>query len=381
MTLGQPRANAHILAALSALPDTDRMLETLRAIALPTAPYHEHRVLAAIRAQLDRDGIKNGVDQYGQVLAHVRRGRAQQIVFVAHTDHTAFEIISATGRTGRARVLGGFRGRMLSEPVRVRVYDDTGGGPIAARLGPVEIDPDLVHNSVGTAPIEADAEIAAGQFAVLDLTDLEIAGGEIRMCAADDLAGCTLILSALAELAKGDDPIDVIGAFTRAEETGLYGARLLVEDGSIARDAVVVSIEASRALPNAPAGGGVVVRPGDLYNTFSNDGERYLRVAAERLAERGVATQRALLTGGTCEASTFVIHGFTTTAMALPNVNYHDLGPDERPAPEIVRISDLESGVALAVEAARAASGDARERWWDSAGPVPDEIRTILRRT
>jgi len=122
-----------------------------------------------------------------------------------------------------------------------------------------------------------------------------------------------------------------------------------------------------------------VVRAGDLHNTFTNDAERFLRVAAERLAGVGIVTQRALLTGGTCEASTFVVHGFATTAMALPNVNYHNRGTDERPAPEIVRLDDLRAGVALAAEAARAAAEDARERWWDTAGPVPTEIRTMLR--
>lgn len=357
------------------------MLDVLRRVAVPTAPYHEHRVLRAIRSALERGGIESGTDQYGQVFAHVRRGSARQIVFVAHTDHPAFEITGASGRVGRARVLGGFRGGVLEQEVRVRVYDDTGGGPIPAVLDRLETSPDLVHNSIGQMRIRAEGDIAPGQWAVLDFEDVEVNGDEIRMCAADDLAGCALIVSALLELARGDGPVDAIGIFTRAEETGLHGARLLVEDGSVSRDATVVSVEASRALPNAPAGGGAVVRAGDLHNTFSNDAERYLRVAAEDLAAHGITAQRALLIGGTCEASTFVTSGFSTTAMALPNVNYHNRGPDERPAPEIVRVDDLMSGVALAVEAARAAAANARERWWDNIGEVPDEIRTILRRT
>jgi putative aminopeptidase FrvX len=329
----------------------------------------------------DAAGITTDTDEYGQVFAHVRRGSARQVVFMAHTDHPAFEITDAAGRSGHARVLGGFRGRVLEQELRVRVYDDRGGGPVPAVLDALETSPDLVHNSIGRMRIRAEGDIAAGQWAVLDLPDLEIDGEEIRMCAADDLAGCALIVAALLQLALEKDPVDVIGVFTRAEETGLYGARLLVEDGLIARDATVVSVEASRALPNAPAGGGTVVRAGDLHNTFSNDAERYLRVAAEQLATRGIATQRALLTGGTCEASTFVTSGFATTAMALPNVNYHNRGPDERPAPEIVRVDDLVSGVALAAEAAHAAAAGTRERWWDNIGTVPDEIRTILRRT
>lgn len=361
--------------------DRSAALDVLRSIAVPTAPYHEQRALGAIRGVLDGAGIRTGTDEYGQVFAHVRRGSARQVVLMAHTDHPAFEITEATGRTGRARVLGGFRGRVLEQELRVRVYDDRGGGPVPAVLDALETSPDLVHNSIGRMRVRADGNISPGQWAVLDLPDLEIDGDEIRMCAADDLAGCAIIVAALLELAREDAAVDVIGVFTRAEETGLYGARLLVEDGLIARDATVVSVEASRALPGAPAGAGAVVRAGDLHNTFSNDAERFLRVAAEQLATRGILTQRALLTGGTCEASTFVTSGFATTAMALPNTNYHNRGPDERPASEIVRLDDLLSAVALAVEAAHAASTDARERWWDKIGAVPDEIRTILRRT
>ncbi len=180
-------------------------------------------------------------------------------------------------------------------------------------------------------------------------------------------------------MAHATFPLDVTGVFTRAEETGLYGARLIAEEGSIPREAIVISVEASRALPHAAAGKGIVVRVGDLNNTFTNDAERYLRAAAERLDRDGIPTQRALLDGGTCEASTFVVHGWATTAIALPNVNYHNRGPDDRFGPEIVRLGDLRSGIALVVETLRAIAEDAREAWWSHAGPVPDDVKGLLR--
>src|SRR5207253_2291021 len=195
-----------------------------------------------------------------------------------------------------------------------------------------------------------------------EVTDAQ--GTEGRARAADALAGCALIVCALLVLREDDRPHDIHAIFTRAEETGLYGARLAAEDGLIPRDAFVVSVEASRALPGAEAGKGVVVRAGDLHNTFSNEAERYLRVARERLADAGMPVQRALLVGGTCEASAFVRLGWTATGMALPNVNYHNAAPDGGFAPEIVRVSDLASGIALAVEAAIAAAEDASESWW-----------------
>jgi putative aminopeptidase FrvX len=200
------------------------------------------------------------------------------------------------------------------------------------------------------------------------------------MAAADDLALCALAVCALVALRQETRPHDVHALFTRAEETGLFGARLVAEDALIPREAYVVSLEASRALPHVPAGHGAVVRVGDYHNTFSNEAERYLRVAAERLAEVGIPTQRALLTGGTCESSAFVRLGWTATGMALPNVNYHNQGPDGRFAPEIVHLSDLRSGIALAVEAAVAAGEDASESWWPDVRTVPRAIRDLLGR-
>ena len=154
----------------------------------------------------------------------------------------------------------------------------------------------------------------------------------------------------------------------------------MAEDGLIPRDAIVVSLEASRALAHAAPGRGVVVRPGDVYNTFDNDAERFLRVAREELTAAGIATQRALLTGGTCESSAFVRLGWRATAIAVPNVNYHNQSEDSRAfTPEIVRLSDLRSAVALLVEAAAAAGVDAEESWWPDVKVVPHQIRDLLR--
>jgi putative aminopeptidase FrvX len=366
--------------ALARSPDRDEVLAVLRRIAAaPTAPYHEWAILDAIRGELERGGVSARTDAFGQVHARVSAGSAKRaLVFAAHTDHPAFEVIEASGRAGRARVLGGFRQRVLPAEVAVTVHDDTGGAPFPAVLTEPATDVDPLHNSNTVCRIAAERPLAVGQFAVLDLPSADVSGDEIRMSAADDLAGCALIVCALLALRDEDSPHDVHAVFTRAEETGLYGARLVAEDGLVPRDAYVVSVEASRALPGAEAGRGIVVRAGDLHNTFSNEAERYLRVARERLAERGIPTQRALLIGGTCEASSFVRLGWTATGMALPNVNYHNAAADGGFAPEIVRLSDLLSGIALAVEAALAAGGDADESWWPDVRVTPAVVRDLL---
>jgi putative aminopeptidase FrvX len=362
--------------------DPDEAVSVLRRIASPpTAPYHEWGVLDAIRAELERGGIPTRTDPFGQLHARVSAGAAKRaLVFAAHTDHPAFEIVEASGRTGKARVLGGFRQRVFPSSVAVTVHDDAGGVSFAATLSEPLADVDPVHNSATVCRIRAEQPLAVGQFAVLDLPSADVSGDEIRMRAADDLAGCALIVSVLLALRDEREPHDVHAIFTRAEETGLYGARLAAEDALLPRDAYVVSVEASRALPGAESGRGIVVRAGDLHNTFSNDAERYLRVARERLAERGIPTQRALLVGGTCEASSFVRLGWTATGMALPNINYHNAGPDGGFAPEIIRVGDLLSGIALGVEAALAAGNDADESWWPDVRVTPAVIRELLTR-
>lgn len=363
------------------LPDAAHALATLEAIATrPTVPDHEFAPLRAIEERLAGLGIPSRTDPYGQVHAQLARGTAQRaLVLVAHTDHPGFLVSEARGREGRVRVTGGIRARAFERPVGVVVHDDAGSRPFRAVLDDYVPDLDVARNSPGHLRILAEAALREDQWAVLDLPGLEVDGDELRLRAADDLAGCALIVEAMRLLQREERPFDVHAAFTRAEETGLFGARLIAEDQLIPKDAYVVSIEASNA-EFAPAGQGIVVRVGDLYNTFSNEAERYLRVAQEQLALAGLPTQRRLLQGGTCEASAFVRLGWVATGVALPNVNYHNQAADGSFAPEIVRLVDLISGIALLAEAAVAAGADASESWWPSARRVPDDIRTSLAR-
>ncbi len=367
---------------MARLPDIDTTLATIERVAsAPTAPYHEFRALRAIRRELERNAIPVNEDAYGQVSARVTRGSAKRsLALTAHTDHPAFEVTEAHGREGRARILGGLYSEFFAASVPVLVCDDADGTPFAGTLDGYTSAPDAVHNSPGHCRIRAASELHAGQFAVMDLTPFAVSGDELQLRAADDLALCAVVVLVLAALRDDTRPHDVHAVFTRGEESGLYGARLVAEDGLLPRDVVVVSLEASRALAHAAPGRGVVVRAGDVYNTFDNDAERFLRVAREELTAAGIPTQRALLTGGTCESSAFVRLGWSATGVAVPNVNYHNQGEHLRTfTPEIVRLSDLRSAVALLVEGAAAAGRDAEESWWPDVKVVPRQIRDLLR--
>ena len=368
---------------MARLPDIDATLATVERIAsAPTSPFHEFRAMRAIAAELRALGIATETDAYEQLHARVQHGRAiRSMALLAHTDHPAFDVISADGNEGRARILGGFYARFFARDVKVVVCDDGDGAPFTAVLDDYVPEPDLPNNSPGHCRIRATQALRVGQWATLDLPGFEARGDELHLRAADDLALAAVVVLALAALRDDPRPHDVHAVFTRGEEIGLYGARLVAEDGLLPKDAIVVSLEASRALATARPGAGVVVRPGDVYNTFSNDGERFLRVARERLAEAGIPTQRALLTGGTCESSAFVRMGWTTTAIAVPNVNYHNQTEEhDRFVPEIVRLSDLRGAVALLVESAAAAGVDEDESWWPDVRKVAPEMRARMRR-
>ena len=364
------------------LPAEHDVLATLERVASPpTTPYHEWRALDAIAAELKRLGLTPRRDAYGQLSVHVTRGAPKRaLAFVAHTDHPGFELVTVSGTHGRARFRGGIDPEYFRASFPVIIHrDGVAEGHRGTGVDYVH-DPVLPDWSAGYCEIRAAQPLAIGDWAVLDVPAFERRGNELHLRSADDLAGCALILSTLEALADETRPFSVHAVFTRAEEPGLFGARLVAEDGGIPRDTYVVSVEASNSR-HAPAGAGIVVRVGDYHNTFSNEAERYLRVAQERLAERGIPTQRRLLPGGTCEASAFVRLGWIATGIALPNTGYHNAGADGTLVAEMIRVEDLLSGIALSAEAAVAAGADDAESWWPDVAVVPEEIRERLSRS
>jgi putative aminopeptidase FrvX len=364
------------------LPAEHDVLATLERVASPpTTPYHEWRALDAIAAELNRLGLTPRRDAYGQLSVHVTRGTPQRtLAFVAHTDHPGFELVEVSGTRGRARFRGGIDPAYFRSSFPVIVHrDGVAEGHRGTGVDYVH-DPVLPDWSAGYCEIRAAQPLAIGDWAVLDVPAFERQGNELYLRSADDLAGCALILSTLQALVEETRPFSVHAVFTRAEEPGLFGARLIAEDDGIPKDTYVVSVEASNSR-YAPAGAGIVVRAGDYHNTFSNEAERYLRVAQERLAERGIPTQRRLLPGGTCEASAFVRLGWIATGIALPNTGYHNAAADGTLVAEMIRLEDLLSGIALSAEAAVAAGADEAESWWPDVGVVPEEIRQRLGRS
>ena len=321
--------------------------------AIPTAPLHEQAVAAYVVRFLRNNGLPFQVDPYGNIIATYRHGKpTQPLALVAHLDHPAFEItIAGPDRIAQGNLLGGVPAACFDRPVPALVIsEDT-----VANATIIGYDVNRQTGRVASLSIECAEPVRVGAFGVFDLGAPRRDDEQIAMPAADDLAGVAAALLTLSDIAASHLDGTVYGVFTRAEEIGLVGASLVAQQKLLPLDTIVVSLECSRELPGAQPGLGPVIRVGDRTRAFHPDGEAVLLAARERLVE--VPVQRQLMSGGTCEATAFGSAGYRTTGVALPLINYHNVGPGDVIAPERINVRDFIGEVAL-LSAAVQVAGD-----------------------
>ena len=358
----------------------DRAVEILRELgSRPAAPFYEDGPALYILQNLRRLDVTARSDEYGNIIAHYNElpePSHAPIAFIAHMDHPGFEVFQIAEDGYVARALGGVPAASLARPTPVLVL-----APDGRRLS-AEVTPRDRSERLVTVRLKSDATLTPPAPVVFDLPDFVLDGDTIRMRALDDLAGCGSILAALERVVSESAETEILGVFTRAEEGGLYGARLLAESGILPKETLIVSVESSAVIPGVAQGDGPVVRTGDASFTFDAEAEQVLMEAAGRIKNRRpeFKHQRQLMSGGTCEATAFAVFGYRVTGLAFPLGNYHNAttsisDPDGGVGAEYIRLSDYLGGVELIAEAARGVSrGDAslvRQR----LGTVPDEVR------
>jgi len=328
--------------------DQHAALDVLRELsAIPTAPLHEQRVARYVWTFLRDIGLAPRADPYGNLIATYHNGDSPRpVAFVAHLDHPGLEVSTvAPDRTARASLLGAVPAACFERPVPVRILGDN-----AEAFGTiVGYELDASTGRVETLRLLVDETVKAGDFAIFDLPSFQPDGDQIALRAADDLAGVAAALVALKAIAHERLPGIVSVVFTRAEEIGLIGAALVAEQRLLPPATIVVSLECSRELPGAAAGSGPVIRVGDRTRSFHPDGEALLLAARDRLPNAPI--QRQLMSGGTCEAVAFGLAGYRTTGVALPLINYHNVGPDNVIPPERIDARDSLGEVQLLVTA------------------------------
>ncbi len=299
----------------------------------PTAPFHEERVLGAIRALLAPcPAVTLREDAFGNLIAFYQGTdpAPARWAFCAHTDHP-----------GWTPDRPGIEGTRDAEG---RVF--LGG-----------VSPDYLAANEGRVR-------AFGPFAMWDLPAFELRDGQIWSRACDDLIGCAAIVAMLEELARQKAPFSCYGLFTRAEEIGFGGAIAMARDGWLQQAGLtVLSLETSAERPPARIGGGAIVRVGDRQSIFDPAVTAELLAGADRAK---IEVQRCLMSGGTCEATAFHAYGVRCGALCIALGNYHNRGPDLRIEPEYVSESDFEGLAALCIELA-------------SAGPVANDAIFQLR--
>ena len=368
--------------------EDERALEILARLgSRPAAPFHERGVAEAVEDTLREIGLSSWRDEFGNVLARYASpggGDRRPIAFVAHMDHPGFELIEGSGRRYVARALGGVPVASLAKrTAALAIMPD--GERVECELAPYD-DPERDGSErLVSATLAEEVEVALPTAVVFDLPDFELDGETIRMRALDDLAGCASVLAAVERVAGEGAEADVFAVFTRGEEGGLFGARLMAQAGTLPANAVVVSVESSPVIPGVAQGEGPVIRTGDAMSTFDGVAERALIAARQRILERApdFRCQRQLMSGGTCEGTAFAMYGYSVTGVAFPLGNYHNAttnlrDPDGGVGAEYIALSDFLGGVELMAEAMRG-SGSAAER--RRLPDVGEEVRERMRAT
>ena len=146
----------------------------------------------------------------------------------------------------------------------------------------------------------------------------------------------------------------VYGVFTRAEEVGLIGARLLAQSNLLPLNTFVVSVETSSIIPGVTQNKGPVIRTGDASYTFDAQAEQILLMSRDLISKEdsSFTSQRHLMDAGSCEASAFMAYGYKATGIAFPLNNWHNASteikdPNSNIASESIGISDFINGTNL----------------------------------
>ena len=374
------------------MQDIPRPLEILPTLCRqPAISYFEDKVAREVQAILTDAALPWEQDEYGNIIARLTRPDAagatppRPVALVAHMDHPGFEVIGVDGRRLALKMRGRVSDVVYEQQINLVVHCADGSSYSAQTTGR---DSDPAARTL-YADLPQPSDVALPAFAVFDLVDCEIRGDRVHARALDDLAGCASTLSVMETLAAENDSVDVIGVFTRAEEEGLIGARMMAANGGLPKETIVISIESSRTLPGAEQGGGPVIRVGDALSTFSQSAEQILQTARATLQakEPPIPIQRQLMSGGVCEASAFIAQGYESTGVAFPLAHYHNGFGEDSIQAENIAVSDFLGGVELLAEAARSMrpshqqTSDGSQSSYARLRGVPEEEGNRLRST
>jgi putative aminopeptidase FrvX len=337
-----------------------RILKELCSV--PTAPFAEQHVMRYVeRFVAARPRLRLSRDRYGNLLIELpgrsKRKPQPRWIFVAHMDHPGFV---AQRMLDDRTLAAAFRGWVHIDYVRgakVRFFDDRRVVP-----GVVMEATSTSHDRL-TVPervkVRLQDRVAPGSPGMFDQGAARLKAGKLYSRGCDDQAGAAAALAMLDALHRRLPPVPVAVLLTRAEEEGFIGAIAAAMKPKLLRKTDrLISVECSAVQPYAQQGNGVIIRVGDKTSVFDSDLSYFIAHQAGELSkcDGSFKYQRALMPGGTCEATVFDIYGFTAGALCVPLGNYHNMDREKkRIGPEYIDIGDWRNMVKLFMHITRSA--------------------------
>ena len=324
---------------------------------LPTAPFVEQHVIEYARKFVkSHRNLSLRSDDFGNLLIELpgtNRG-GPRWVFTAHMDHPGFVAEKMLdGLMLRAAFRGGVRAEYFKNSA-VRFFD--AGREITGVVKQITVGRERGYPV--RAVLQVSAPVGNGCPGMWDQGGGRTKGGKFHSRVCDDLAGAAAALKTIAELSRRPPKSTVAVLLTRAEEEGFVGAMAASLNPRLLRKSDrLVAIECSAMQPYAPQGKGAIIRIGDRTSVFNSDLSYFITQQAAALAKKDKAFQyqRALMPGGTCEATVYDVYGFAAASICVALGNYHNMdSATKKIAPEYIDLSDWQSMVKLFVRIARA---------------------------
>jgi len=324
---------------------------------VPTAPFAEGRVVEYVESFVKaRKKLSLKRDKFGNLLIELRgKSKSPRWVFTAHMDHpgcVADEMIDA--RTLRAYFRGGVYASFVRGAKVVFFDGDREIRGVIQELSFEGADRDQVPASV---TVRVNEPVSKGSPGMFDQGKGRIAGKRFLSRVCDDLAGAAAALAMLDELCKHPPKSTIAVLLTRAEEEGFIGAIAASQHPTLIKKTDrLVAIECSAMQPYAPQGDGAIIRVGDRTSVFDSSLTFFLTARAEALAksDKKFKYQRALMPGGTCEATVYDVYGFLASSICVPLGNYHNMDKQKgKIGPEFIDLSDWISMTKLFVAVAK----------------------------
>jgi endoglucanase len=322
---------------------------------LPTAPFVEDRVIAYARRFAKDRKLKLTEDRFGNLLLELRGSKrnAPRLVFTAHMDHPGFVADKMLDdQTLRATFCGYVLAEYLKgQKVRFFVDNQEITGVVT------EATAEKKSPRAERAIIRVKGHVPPKTAGMFDQGESRVKGGKFYSRAIDDLAGLAAALEMLDRLARNPPAATVAVLLTRAEEEGFVGAIAASLHPQLLRKTDrLIAIECSAMQPYAKQGDGCIVRIGDRTSVFNSSLSYFITDVAAKLAkkDKSFKYQRALMPGGTCEATVYDVYGFTAGSICVPLGNYHNMDRDRKKiGPEYIDVNDWLNMVKLFLAVAR----------------------------